>query len=195
MVKYHKRLSAYIIDIMFLGMILLIVNYFIPESRNIHILNNELSMINEMFIKHNIGITTYFNRYALIIHDLDILKAIYAIINSFFIILYFVIYPYLKDGSTFGQRVLKIKVVNEQEEAPSLNQLLWRNIIINGLGYMLISLALLYVVPSIAYFIIISILGFIQFMVVITSLFMVIYRKDKLGLQDIYSKTFVVENK
>ena len=195
MVKYHKRLSAYIIDIMFLGMILLVVNYFIPESRNIHILNNELSMINEMFIKHNIGITTYFNRYALIIHDLDILKAIYAIINSFFIILYFVIYPYLKDGSTFGQRVLKIKVVNEQEEAPSLNQLLWRNIIINGLGYMLISLALLYVVPSIAYFIIISILGFIQFMVVITSLFMVIYRKDKLGLQDIYSKTFVVENK
>lgn len=195
MVNYKKRLLAYTIDILILGVIIAIVGYIIPESLNIRVLNNELSNINEMFLNHTINIAIYLKRYAIVLHSIDIERAIYGIINSFFIILYFVIYPYFKNGSTFGQSVVKIKVVGEDNELPTLNNLLWRNIIINGLGYMLISLALLYVVPSLSYFIIVSILGFLQLMVVIISIFMVIYRKDKQGLQDIYSNTFVVEDK
>ena len=39
----------------------------------------------------------------------------------------------------------------------------------------------------------ISILSFIQLGLVITSVFMILYRKDKRGLQDILSETKIME--
>ena len=74
-----------------------------------------------------------------------------------------------------------------------MNDLLYRNVIIHGLAYLLGALAFLYILPSYAYFFLVLILGILQLGVVITSVFMVLYRHDNQALQDVLSKTNVVD--
>ena len=85
--------------------------------------------------------------------------------------------------------------IKPKKEKLTLTALIIRNIIVNGLGYTLLSIILLFIFPSNLYFIILSILGIIQFLLVITSCFMIIYRKDLRGLEDIFSQTNVVSIK
>lgn len=193
--NYFKRFSAYIIDIMLLGLFLLVINYFIPDNHNVSVLNQELNSINELALKNDISMGTYMTHFASIIHDLDRERIMMSIINAMLIIGYFVAVPYFKNGKTFGNYIVGIRIVREDKEYLSLNNLLIRNIVINGLGYLLISLTLIYIFPSLLYFIVVSILGFIQIILVIISAFMIIYRKDKRGLQDILSYTKVIVDK
>ena len=193
--NYIKRLSAYIIDIMVIGLFLLVIHYFMPDSHNIAVLNQELNNINELAIKNSISISTYISRFANIIHDLDKERIMLNIINAFVIIGYFVAVPYFKEGRTLGNYIVGTRIVREDKELLSLNNLLMRNLIINGLGYLLVSLSLIYILPSLSYFIVVSILGALQILLVIISALMIIYRKDKRGLQDIFSYTKVIVDK
>lgn len=190
--NYIKRFSAYLIDIMVIGAIILLINYFIPESNNISVLNQEFNNLNETILKKEITFSSYIMHFAEIMHDLDKEKVMTYIINAVLIISYFVIIPYFKDGKTLGNYIVGIRIVREDREYLSLNNLLIRNIIINGLGYLLTSLVCVYILPSFSYFMVVSIFGFIQLILVIMSVFMVIYRRDKRGLQDILSKTKVI---
>ncbi len=195
MTSTKKRFNAYLLDIMLLGLILMVVGFIIPESQNVRILYNELADLNVQFTKNIINFSTFFTRYADITHNLDISLALTSIINTFFIVIYFILWPYFNQGSTFGQAVMKIKVVGEKDKLPTIKELIIRNTIINGLWYMILSLVLLYLLSSNSYFIIVTILGFIQLVVVIASVFMVIYKKDKRGLHDLISNTFVKDFK
>ena len=60
---------------------------------------------------------------------------------------------------------------------------------------MLLSILLLYFLPKNVYFYVMIILGFIQFTLVIISAFMVLYRHDRKGLQDLFSKSSIEEVK
>ena len=60
---------------------------------------------------------------------------------------------------------------------------------------MLLIMLLLYVTPKSIYFSGMVILGFIQFLLVIISAFMVLYRHDQRGLQDILTNTKIEEVK
>ena len=96
---------------------------------------------------------------------------------------------------SIGKRILKIKVVRDDGELLSLNNLVIRNFITTSLAYMLISLSLLYITPTMFYFWIILFLSFMQFLLVILSAFMVIYRRDKRGLHDMLAHTSVIKNR
>lgn len=192
--KFSKRLSAYIIDLMFLGAILMIIYYFIPESDKSLELNYQLNNLNESVIKQEISFNNYLDKYADIIYNLDKERLIYNVINLILIFVYFVIVPLITKGITFGKYIMGIKIKPKKEKL-TLTALIIRNIIVNGLGYTLLSIILLFIFPSNLYFIVLSILGIIQFLLVITSCFMIIYRKDLRGLEDIFSQTNVVSIK
>ena len=106
--------------------------------------------------------------------------------------IYFVLIPYINKGSTIGKMLFKIKV-DKQDGKLKITDLLIRSFIINGNLYLLILLILLPFVNSLLYFTIENILGIMQIIVVIISGFMVLYKKDNLGLHDILTKTVVKE--
>lgn len=189
-----KRFIAYFIDIAIFILIVAIVSFFVKESNNVKVLNLEMNSINELALKHDIGISTYIMRYAQIMQDLDKERILVNILNCIFIMIYFVIIPYFFDGQTVGKKIMKLKVVRRDGELLMLNDLIIRNLIINGLGFLLISLCLLYIVPSIAYLILTIILGILQIILVLISVFMVIYRRDNRGLHDVISNTGVVKS-
>lgn len=189
-----KRLLAYLIDIVLIAIIVFLLGTLLPKNNNIDILNKELNDTTDRYFSKQINFSVYFNQVALIFKDLDEARIMYSVINAILIFIYFIFVPYFFDGKTIGKKILKIKTVRNDKECLSLKNLVIKNMIDTGLMYMLFSLALIYILPSMSYFIFTLVLSILQISLMTISVFMIIKRKDKRGLNDILSGTKVIED-
>ena len=194
--NFKERLGAYIIDVWIVFLVTSLIATFVDFNQDkVKVLNAEIDELTSRVLNNEISFDTYFGEYASIAQDIDRNNAIYNVVNAFVIIGFFIVIPYFNDGMSIGKRILKIKVVRDDGELLSLNNLVIRNFITTSLAYMLISLSLLYITPTMFYFWIILFLSFMQFLLVILSAFMVIYRRDKRGLHDMLAHTSVIKNR
>ncbi|MDD2435413.1 MAG: RDD family protein [Bacilli bacterium] len=191
--SFKKRFLAYFLDITLVLVVLTILTPLVIDQDNYNKLNKELLAVGEKRFDKEITSTQYINRSASIFHQMDKERVLVSILNISCILIYFVIIPVYRNGQTYGKKLLKIKVVRNDDKVLTTNDLLFRNIFINGLGYMITCLAVVYFIPSYAYFVLSSILSFVQITLVFTSAFMILYRHDKKGLHDLWTKTQVVE--
>lgn len=192
-VGMKRRLVAYLFDMMVLMGILMLICYFLPESHNITVLNQEFDHVNDLLFSNNISFGSYLTRVASIMQELDKERILYSLINAVYIIVYFVIIPF-KTKKTFGMYLMGLKY-ESKDQSYSVDDLLVRSMITCGLLYLLASLVLIYVLPSIAYILTNIIFAIIQISLVVISFFMVLYRKDHRGLQDLWSRTVITRDK
>lgn len=192
-VGMKRRLVAYLFDMMVLMGILMLIYFFLPESHNITVLNQEFDHVNDLLFSNNISFGSYLTRVASIMQELDKERILYSLINAVYIIVYFVIIPF-KTKKTFGMYLMGLKY-ESKDQSYSVDDLLVRSMITCGLLYLLASLVLIYVLPSIAYFLTNIIFAIIQISLVVISFFMVLYRKDHRGLQDLWSRTVITRDK
>lgn len=188
-----KRICAYLIDIILVTIIFSLLTAFIPDSKNVITLDEQINTLNESFINGSVSMQQYFNQSIILNHNLDKETFLSTLFNFVLMIGYFVILPYYNNGQTLGKKLLKIRVTKDGGKL-TINDLIIRNIIVNEFVYTLVALAIVFLASDNIYYWSISILGFIQFLLVIISAFMIIYRKDKKGLQDIISNTKVIED-
>lgn len=192
---FKKRLFAYLVDLMVLGVILTFVGFLIPSSSNYVNLNNELISVNDNFINGSINFSTYINQYSVINYDLCKELFLSNLIGLSISIIYFVVYPLYNNGQSFGKKLMKIKVVSTDLSDVGSNNLFFRYMFIDGIGTSFISLCLIFIFKDFNYMLFVSILGFLQVLVVIISIFMIIYRRDKRSLPDLIAGTKVIEVK
>lgn len=190
-VNFLKRFLAYLIDIILVGTIMGIIST-IFTTKNATVLSNQFLELNEQVINTKLDFGIYYSRVADITLSLDRENFMINIINCVIIILYFVVLPLYKNGQTLGKKIFKIKIVREDKEDLTANELIIRNIVVNGLLNTFLAFCLVFLLSGFEYFTITSILGFIQFVLVVVSACMIIFRKDKKGLHDIITKTKVV---
>lgn len=190
-VNFLKRFLAYLIDIILVGTIMGIISA-IFTTKNATVLSNQFLELNEQVINTKLDFGIYYSRVADITLSLDRANFMINIINCVIIILYFVVLPLYKNGQTLGKKIFKIKIVREDKEDLTANELIIRNIVVNGLLNTFLAFCLVFLLSGFEYFTITSILGFIQFVLVVVSACMIIFRKDKKGLHDIITKTKVV---
>ena len=190
--NFGKRLVAYILDAIIVSLIFLFLTMFIKESNNLINLNNQLNTISENFINKTITMKEYFNQYSSIEYLVNKEMFLQNLFSLILMIGYFVILPYYYNGQTIGKKMMKIKIAKEDDKL-TINDLALRSLLANGIAMTFIELALIFLIKDTTYFIAISILSFIQFLLVITSIFMILYRKDKKALHDIVCKTLVVD--
>ena len=107
------------------------------------------------------------------------------------VIFYFIIIPIITKGYTLGMYITGIKY----EGQINIKNLFLRNIITTGILQMIVSLILVYLVNNKIYLTISLFLGIIQLLLVIISAFMISYRKDLKGIQDIISNINIIEVK
>lgn len=190
-VNFLKRFLAYLIDIILVGTIMGIISA-IFTTKNATVLSNQFLELNEQVINTKLDFGIYYSRVADITLSLDRENFMINIINCVIIILYFVVLPLYKNGQTLGKKIFKIKIVREDKEDLTANELIIRNIVVNGLLNTFLAFCLVFLLSGFEYFTITSIIGFIQFVLVVVSACMIIFRKDKKGLHDIITKTKVV---
>ena len=194
-VKTSKRLLAYILDIAILFIFTLVSLLFIPSNDKVIELSKNFDKLGELVLEESITLSTYLSNSANIMHEIDKLEIVPNMVNIFFIMLLFIVVPYITNGQTLGMIISKIKLIKNNREKPSILDYTLRAIIIYFLGYSLITILLVNFIPSIAYFVIASILLFLEILLVIISFFMLLYRHDRRGLCDILTKTKVVKCK
>ena len=187
-----RRFSAYLIDLMIIGLIFIIIYYFLPQNSEIQNLNHNLAFQNEQLLNHTIRYSDYFHCFSKITYQLDQMNILYSGLNILLISFYFIIIPLLNKGRTLGLYIVGLQIKSNKK---SLNifQLFIRNFVANGLLYLMLSFLFVHFIKNETYFIAITILGIIQILLVIISIFMIIYRKDKRGLQDILSQTKITK--
>lgn len=192
--KFSNRFLAYLIDIIIVALVFLCLNSLMPQNHNISVLENEITDLRSSYLKKEIDTKVYFNRYALIRKNLDQQYIPSNLLNVIIILCYFVLVPYYWDGKKIGKKIFKLKIVkSEPNEKVSLNNYLARSIINNGVLCFLISMSTVFLFDDSKYFLITIICGILQFLLVIISGFMIIYRHDKKGVHDLVSGTQVIK--
>ncbi len=184
-----KRASAYLIDLIIIIIILSLVS--LIYHPDVSSLNANMDNITVEYANKDITFTEYITELSSIYKQMDITNIFLNLINVLIIIIYFIIYPYLNDGKTIGKKLMHIEVRNQSNQPLSLVSLFVRNLVINGLLYLLAVIICSLIVPENLYFGTITALGIIQIGFLLTSIIMVLYRKDKKGLHDLIAKTWV----
>lgn len=189
-----KRSSAYLIDLFILGLLIsiMLVIFNIGGNKNIEELNLQKDTISTEFINEEISYENYIHQISEIDYLIDREEIFVNVVNTMIIIMLYIFLPFYNDGSTIGKKIMKIKVVKEDGTKPSLNTLFLRSVLINYLGYLLISLLCIFILNSFSYFIVTFILTILEFLLVIISGFMVLYRHDKRAIHDVITRTKVV---
>lgn len=189
-----RRFLAYIYDICLLTLILLFTSLVIPTSDKATELSESMSELQKDYLEEKISDEEFIETYSELSYEMDRENVPYSVINIIYVLIFFIFIPLKNNGMTLGGAKLGIKIKKDKGKL-NTNDLIVRNFIVNGLAYMILILLLLYLLPKSIYFYVVTILGFLEFLLVIISAFMVLYRHDQRGLQDIWTKTYIEEVK
>lgn len=190
--NFTKRAGAYIIDFMIFVMVTSLITGFLPQSAKLAEVSKQMTELQDKYVKKEVSVNEYIDTYKGLIYTYDRENISSNICNIVFILGYFAIIPVINNGQTIGKKIMKIKVVKNNGKLNVLDMLI-RNIINTSLLQILISTILVYLINGSIYFNLISIIIFIQILLVITTIFMILYRKDKKGVQDLITRTQVIE--
>lgn len=182
-----KRFLSYVIDMLIVFIFVIFINSILPNEYDYKIKD-----LNQQLLEDNIDNEIYFTNYKHLLHEHDKEDLVLNISTTILLISFFVLVPYYF-GQTIGQKIFKIKIVKDDEL--KLEDLIGRSVIINGIGYMLFIFIILYITSDNLYFILINLLGFLQFIVVIISAFMVSYSYEHLSIADKFTNTRIEEIK
>jgi uncharacterized RDD family membrane protein YckC len=192
-VGIFKRVFAYIVDVVILVIFMTSLANFIPQdTKSIATLNDELDLVNGELLSREISFSEYIEKSSVLTHELDKKLVLVYVANTVGIIMLLIIIPFIKKGQTIGNMLTKTKVIRLDEDDVTINDLIYRSIFIGFLGYLLVILSVVYILPSMAYFMTALILMFLEFLLAIINLVMITYRYDKMVLHDKFTKTRVI---
>lgn len=194
--SFKKRLVAYIIDFLFVMSILMIIYNVFLKNDIVKGYELKLNEISQNYMKKEITFLEYSDLYSEYIYKIDYNSIIKNILNVVLIFIYYIVFPFIFNGQTFGKRIMKIKIVDRKKEGKvSFVSLIIRSLIINALLVTLVSIILVLLLKYKVYFITSSIFVILQLLLVIISSIMLLYRKDKLSLEDVLSNSKVISIK
>ena len=193
--SFIKRLLAYLIDLfIFSFLVLCVVSIFrIDENKILVNLTNQQNTINQAYLDGDMNFSNYVTEFSKVNYMIDKKEVLVNITNTVLLIILYVLVPFFLNGQTLGKKIVKIKIVKTNDKKLDLNTLMIRAILINFIGYMLITLLAVFIVKDFSYFIVTFILTIFELLLVIISTFMILYKSEKRGVHDYITKTKVIE--
>ena len=184
-----KRTRSFFIDFLILLVAYNIINIAFPNSDNVKRLIIEQNEILENYTARDIRFTKYLKNYSIVSKELDKERVVPNLVYVLFTCLYFIVLPYLWKGRTIGSYINGIQIERFDNGKLHIKQLIIRSVVVIGLGYLLLSNLLIFILPSKYYFIVKSILGIFQVVIAVFSAYMILFTKEKRGIQDLISNT------
>lgn len=190
--SFKSRFLAYLIDFVIIFFIAGLI--IIPFSSNVSNddldkdLKNEINLYYDGEISAN-DLMIFEKNYT---YSIARSEGLITIITVLVELLYFVILQFYMKGKTIGKKICKIKVISNNGEL-SVNQLLFRSLIIDSILLQLIEFILMLFAGKDGYFYGLLIFEIIQYSIIIISFIMIISRDDKKGIHDMICDTSVVK--
>lgn len=190
--QFNKRFFAYIIDIFIVLVIANLITMFIPISEKTQDYYKELQTTQKKMYDKEIDVKEYTDIVLEDNYNISKGTVLISLTSIIIYILYFVVYQVYNNGQTVGKKLMKIKVKSITDESLSINTMLFRTLIIYGIAANIINLMLILLLKKELYLSISNTISIIQSLIVIISVFMILFSKQKRGIHDIITKTEVV---
>ena len=190
--QFNKRFFAYIIDILIVLVIANLITMFIPISEKTQDYYKELQTTQKKMYDKEIDVKEYTDIVLEDNYNISKGTVLISLTSIIIYILYFVVYQVYNNGQTVGKKLMKIKVKSITDESLSINTMLFRALIIYGIATNIINLILILLLKKELYLSISNTISIIQSLIVIISVFMILFSKQKRGIHDIITKTEVV---
>lgn len=190
--QFNKRFFAYIIDIFIVLVIANLITMFIPISEKTQDYYKELQTTQKKMYDKEIDVKEYTDIVLEDNYNISKGTVLISLTSIIIYILYFVVYQVYNNGQTVGKKLMKIKVKSITDEPLSINTMLFRALLIYGIAANIINLILILLLKKELYLSISNTISIIQSLIVIISVFMILFSKQKRGIHDIITKTEVV---
>ncbi len=187
-----KRLAAFFIDMIIITLITSLISAVIPTSDKVKELTNERESIYQSYYDKKISDDEYLEQSNEVSYQISYETLYVNIIKNIIMIGYFIIYQYQNNGQTFGKKLMKIKVVKEDDSKLTANDFAIRSLIINSLLIGTVDMVMILILSKATYIGFNSIVYLVQGVVMVGIFLMVAIRSDKRGLHDLITKTKVI---
>lgn len=190
---FIQRFAAFILDVFIVSMVASMIAYPFLDMNSIDKLSESSTQIVEDYMKQEISIEEYTNESISVSYEMARKQGILSLITIFLNILYFVVFQIKNDGQTIGKKLLKIKVSSNDGNQLTMNQMIFRSLIINSILIDMVNFCVLLFTNQMAYFYGVGILSMIQFIIIAASGFMVMFSEKRQGIHDLIAHTDVVK--
>ena len=185
-----KRILAFVIDSIIISFVCSLLTVPFLDSAKVNKLSDDTKTIIADYTSDKISIEEYSDQISNIEYQFSKEMGIYSLLMLVVGVSYYGVYQY-KTSRTLGKKIMKIKIDADKGDL-TLNQVLFRCLIINCLLFSFVDLVFLVFANSTIYLVASSTLHYIYYFILVISFFMIISRKDKRGLHDIICNTKVV---
>ena len=188
---FIQRLGAYLIDIVIVSFVATLISMPFIDSEKEEKQQKQVQEIMELYQKQEISIEDFSYQISDAYYHIARLSGVNSLIVITFNLLYFVIYQLFNKGQTIGKRLFKIRVVSDEGELTA-NQMLIRSFIANSILLEIIAFVFMLFSKKDAYFVSVSFVNGIQYIVTFISIIMIMSKKDGRAIHDKLIKTTVV---
>lgn len=190
---FFPRLVAYIIDVTLVSIVCSGILFLFPKNENYSKYLKEYQEVQTNFIDNKIEVDEYIHKVADITYDIDYSNVLSMIVEVVLLILYFIVFQFYNKGQTFGKKLMKLRVVNNNGNELTLNQVTCRALIIDSILINLFMIAaLLFSGRNYYYYASLS-LQILSGIIIFVTLMMIFFRKDGRGLHDVVTGTKVIQ--
>lgn len=190
--QFSKRCFAYIIDVFIVLVLSSLITGLIPISEKAQNLTETLNDVVNKTTEKEISITEYNKLLKDINYDLSKETIMTSLITIVIYLLYFVVLPMYNNSQTFGKKLMKLELKTLDGGKPTINNLLFRALILYGLANNLIGLILIMFLKKPIYINVTSVLNTFQTSIIVISIVMMIISKDGRGIHDLVGNTVVI---
>ena len=188
-----KRIIAFVIDIVIVSLVVSLINL-LPLDPYKDKYKDAYEKYNEVVQKST---EDEKNDYKNEIIELNYEVYKYRTYSSMFsataLILYFGVLPLVMNGQTLGKKIMKLRVVSNNEKKINFWKYLIRIVILNNIWLSLINIGAVYVVSGVKFYYVTYVISMLSSLIYMLNLIMVMFRKDNRGLHDMVAGTKVIE--
>lgn len=187
-----KRIIAFVIDIVIVSLVVSLINL-LPLDPYKDKYKDAYEKYNEVVQKST---EDEKNDYKDEIIELNYEVYKYRTYSSMFsataLILYFGVLPLVMNGQTLGKKIMKLRVVSNNEKKLNFWKYLIRIVILNNIWLSLINVGSVYVVSGVKFYYVTYVISMLSSLIYMLNLIMVMFRKDNRGLHDMVAGTKVI---
>lgn len=187
-----KRIIAFVIDIVIVSLVVSLINL-LPLDPYKDKYKDAYEKYNEVVQK---SAEDEKNDYKNEIIELNYEVYKYRTYSSMFsataLILYFGVLPLVMNGQTLGKKIMKLRVVSNNEKKLNFWKYLIRIVILNNIWLSLINVGAVYVVSGVKFYYVTYVISMLSSLIYMLNLIMVMFRKDNRGIHDMVAGTKVI---